>query len=146
MPTAGRLVAALALGLAALVAALAYVPELPEGVRPGWLLPAAGLAGLIVGWRGIGRRAGQGWRRAPASGLQGMAATVLWLAAGFAIVRMIELALQRHYPGPVEAVLDVPLIALGYLRPLLEPGLVALLAGGGAAAGLAAEYAARRWR
>ena len=81
MPTAAKLVSAIAFALVGCLAALAYIPQLPVGTSPGYLTPAVTALGLLIGWRGMGRFAGKGWGESMGLGLKTSALLVPCSAA-----------------------------------------------------------------
>ena len=144
MPTAAKLVAAFAWAALGWLVASRVAPDLPEG--PGRFAILIAGAGLVLGWRIAGTRAGQGWRAAVG---QGLTTTVAVVVAGVFIhssIRMVRLSLMGMYRGPLEAVVDVPGLMVQYLWLWARGDVVAALVAGGVVAGLATELAARRWR
>ncbi len=147
MPTAARLVAALAFAVVAFAAARAYVPLLPEGTQVRLFAPVAALIGAATGWWVMGPLAGRGWGAAIGFGMRSAATAVFWAALLFSGREMILRSINRRYGGPMEAVVGTFDIALDYVRLLVsDPRVPAVLVLGGALGGLMAEVAARRWR
>ena len=58
MPTAARLIAAIALGLLAIVISVQVVPLMPEGTDFGYFFHINVALGLLTGWIFMGRRVG----------------------------------------------------------------------------------------
>lgn len=146
MPTAAKLVSAIAFALVGLWAALAYIPQLPEGSSYGYLREIMTALGLVIGWRGMGRFAGRGWGEAVGLGLKTSVLLVFWALLGFSTYTMIVRSTRQIYRAdPVKAVLDVPNIMLEYGRLALAQDVLVALVVGGVLGGLLAELAARRW-
>lgn len=146
MPTAAKLVSAVAFALVALWAAVAYIPKLPEGTSVGYLRETMVALGLLIGWRGMGRFAGRGWGESIGLGLKTSALIVFWALLGFATFTMIVRSTRQIYRAdPFKAVMDVPNIMLEYGRLILAQDVLIALIVGGMVAGILAEMAARRW-
>lgn len=146
MPTAAKLVSALGFALVALWATLAYVPQLPEGADLGYLRQIMLGLGAVIGWWGVGRQVGRGYGAAAGYGLRGAALIVLWALLGFSTYIMLTRSMRRMYQSdPGRALLDVPRIMIDYGRLLMAQEVILALVVGGLAAGLIAEWTARRW-
>ena len=103
--------------------------------------------GLVIGWRAMGRFAGQGWGESVGLGLKTSALIVFWALLGFATFTMVVRSTRRIYRAdPFKAVMDVPNIMLEYGRLILAQDVLTALIVGGFLAGLLAEMAARRWK
>lgn len=147
MPTAAKLVAAVVFAIVAAIAALLYIPGLPEGSQTGWFIEISATVGLIVGWRAMGRLAGKGYTTAISSGIRSSVTTAFWLVLGFSINEMIYRATKMRYGGsPMEAVLAVFDLMLYYGRLMLTPEVLGTLLIGGIVGGLITEWASRRWK
>lgn len=158
MPTAAKLVSALALALVALWGTLAYIPQLPEGADTGDLLPIMAVLGALVGWHSLGRsvgaargqraglRAGRGYVEAMGHGLRATVLVVFWATLGFSTSTMLMRSTRQVYRGdPWLALMDVPRLMLDYGRLLVAQDVILALTVGGLCAGLVAEWSARRW-
>ena len=146
MPTATKLVSAVAFALVAFWAAVEYVPQLPEGTDVGYLREIMAGLGLLIGWRALGRSAGRGYGESAGAGLRTSALLVFWALLSFSTYTMLVRSTRQIYRADAgKALLDVPQIMLDYgMRALAQDVLIALIAGG-LIAGLAAEWTARRW-
>lgn len=145
MPTAAKLVAAIAFALVGAVAARGYVPLMPEHAAPGLLVPACALIGALAGWFVVGPRAGALWRFAPSNGLSGaivLAAAVLVL---FSTYEMLSRALDKRYSGPEEALQGVFGIAWDHMTTMADIRVLGPLIIGGVLGGVVTEWAGRRW-
>lgn len=146
IPTMAKLFAGLVLAATGVLCARGIVPQLPPGVQAANQLPLImGSFGLLLGWRVVGLRPGRGWRDAVNDGLRGavylLIATFVFLGA----FEMLRLALRMRYHDVMEAVTDV--IGQGATLAVASLGLqpVITLGVGAALAGLAAEWAHRRF-
>ena len=146
MPTAAKLFAAFAFALLAFFAAEVYKPHMPEGTQFGYFSFVASLIGLVCGWRIMGPEAGRGNWAAVNSGLKTSASTVGLALLIFSTYEMLVLAFRPAYKGPMEAVVGIFDLAVGFFLMLLAWDVLAVLLVGGALAGLLSEWAARRWR
>lgn len=146
MPTAAKLVAALAFAAVAFAAATAYVPRLPEGTQATWFPPLSALIGALTGWMVMGPLAGRGWGASAGYGLRTSATVVFWAALLFSIREMVLRSMNKRYDGPMEAVVGTFDIMLDYGARMLDARVLGVLVAGGILGGLAAEVAARRWR
>ena len=146
MPTGARLMAAISLAVLAFVLSGMVVPLMPESTDFGYFLPLNVVLGLIVGWRVMGRRAGRGIVAAINNGFAGVFVLMLWAIFLQAANEMVRLALRNRYDGPFEAIGAIIRIGLKDGAVLLAPHIIATLLIGGVLAGLATEFAWRRWR
>ena len=145
MPTTAKLVSAVAFALVALLAAVAYIPHLPENTSVGYFREIMAALGLLLGWQSMGRNAGRGWGEAAGQGLKTSALIVFWALLSFASYTMILRSTKQIYRAdPVKALLDVPRIMLDYGRLAVAQDVLAVLILGGLLGGLLAEFTARR--
>ena len=70
MPTAAKLIAAVAFAIVALIAAITFVPHMPEGSQIGLFRELTAAIGFIVGWFVMGDLFGKGYGEAAGSGLR----------------------------------------------------------------------------
>lgn len=146
MPTAARLVAALTLGVLAIIVSFLIMPLMPEGTDFGnfpWVNMAIG---ALCGWLLMGPRVGRGFVGAVNNGLTGV--TVM-LAAGLLFqgaAKMFKQANRQAYDDPFEALADIFVLALEYFFVIAVPSVLITLAIGGLISGLMTENAGRRWR
>lgn len=145
MPTAAKLISAVAFAIVALIAATAFVTHMPEGSRIGLFPEITAGIGFAVGWLVMGGLVGQGYGEAAGSGLRTSVTLVFFTLLGFAIYLMVQKSYKMVYDGPMEAVLGVFEIMLEYGQMMLVPDVLGVLAVGGVLGGLAAEWAGRRW-
>ena len=145
MPTASKLIAAVAFGLVAYLAALAYVPLLPDGTTTGYFAEIMAGLGLVIGWQTMGAQIGRGYAEAASLGLRTSLFIVVWALLGFAVYAMILRSTKMIYHNAGEAMLDVPIQMMTYGKLLGDVRLIETLIVGGVIGGLVTEYAGRRW-
>jgi hypothetical protein len=149
MPTAARLVAAIVLAAVGWFASELVKPliETQTGrTQFGGLSLINLVLGALCGWIVIGKRAGRGHSAAIGNGLTGGAVLVFWALFVQAVREMVDRSLARRYDGPVEAIAAIFELAVEYGAFLLDTQMLVTLVGGAILAGLAAEFAAGRWR
>ena len=146
MPTAAKLVAALAFAALGWLGAWAFKPLMPSETQWGYFQPICAALGLLVGWGFTGARAGRGYGAALGSGLTG--ATVLVVAAlfVFSVREMLLRSMTFRYGGPLEAVVAVFAIMLDHAALMGDALFLSVLVAGGLVAGLMTEAASRLWR
>ena len=145
MPTAAKIVSAVAMALVGLWAAVAYIPQLQD-TSVGYFREMMAALGFVVGWRSLGRNSGRGYSESLGVGLRGSFLVVFWALLGFATYTMLVRSTKQVYSGdPGKALLDVPQIMLQYGKLLMAQEVIVALVVGGVVAGLVAEFAARRW-
>lgn len=145
LPTAAKLFSALGFALLGWAAAAVLGQSLPEGVIIGRVPEGAVIAGLVCGWRIMGADVGRGFGAALGTGLRTGVVMVVLVLLGVAIWEMLQAAMQRHYPGPFEALMGMVQLALRYGAFLGNATFLAVMAAGSAVLGLLAEVAGRRW-
>lgn len=145
MPTASKLVAALAFAMVAALAAHLFIPAMPEGTQVKYFREISAAIGFACGWHVMGRAAGKGYVEAINMGVITSIITLFWCLLGFSIYFMILKSTKMMYDGPMEAVLGVFEFMLDYGKLLAAPATPVVLAVGGALAGLLTEAAGRRW-
>jgi hypothetical protein len=146
MPNAARLVAALSLALIAFFVSWQVMTLMPEGTDFGWFTHVNIAIGLIVGWVVMGKRPGGGLTPAINNGLTGMAVMVFWGLFVQSTNEMVALAMRHRYEGPLDAILGIFEIGMKYARVLMVPNIIATLLIGGVLAGMACQYASKKWR
>ncbi|KNG95458.1 TrgA family protein [Pseudaestuariivita atlantica] len=148
-PTAAKLVAAVCLGALGWYVSELIKPLVTEAkviTAFGWFSVVNAVIGAIVGWVFIGSRAGGGMSAAIGIGITGMALMVLWGLGLQGANEMIALAMKNRYDGPVEAVTAVFELSIEYFFLMSTVEIWMTLIVGGIVSGIAAEFAARRWR
>ncbi|MEI4470836.1 TrgA family protein [Frigidibacter sp. MR17.24] len=155
MPNAAKLVAALCLAAVGFFGAVAVVPHMPEGQRVGKLWLIAVLAGVLVGWRMLGRDMTPrrtltqvevpGAASTCAAGLRAAALTAICTLFAASTVVMFIRAFDRRYKGPMDAVVSIFDLCLGYAPLFTHVDVLLTLAIGGILAAYAARGAGRAW-
>ena len=146
MPTAAKLIAAVAFALVGWFAAMAYIPRLPEGTNTGYFAQITSGLGFVIGWFTLGPNAGKGYVEGMSLGLRTSMLVVIWALVGFSTYAMIMRSTKMIYKNAGEAVLDVPIQMMNYCKVMGSVPLIMVLVIGGIVGGLATEFAGRRWR
>ena len=146
MPTAAKLVAAIALAAVMYLATVTFIPGLPEGTQTGYIREIAAGIGFFCGWFFVGRAPGNTFPEAMSTGLKGAVIACFWVLLAASGYLMIRRSMRMMYDGAFDAVLGVfeQLIELGAL--LFVPGVIGVLLFGGLAVGAVTRGAARRWK
>jgi len=145
MPTASKLVGAVLFAIVAAIAAHLFIPVLPEGTQVKLFREISAGIGFICGWRVMGRNTGRGMSEAVGTGIRTSVTTLFWVMLGFSIYQMVLRSTKMLYDGPMEAVVGVFDIMLGYGKLLIHPATPVALLVGGVVAGVLTEIAGRRW-
>lgn len=146
MPTAGKLIGAI------LFAALAYFvsdlvkPLLPEGTQTGLMSPLNAFFGLLMGWRIMGRGAGNGYVSSLGYGLTTMVAIVFWCLLLWSGYEMTRRAMRLYYDGPMEALKEMTVLMADYGRmAVTDPTVVGAAIVGSLFMAMVTEFFAKRW-
>lgn len=145
MPTASKLVAALAYALLGFIAAQTFGKYLPEGTPLGYFREITAAIGFIVGWLVMGKLTRKGYREAINSGLVTALVLVFWALLVFSLYFMLKKSTRMMYDGPMDAVLGVFQLMFDYGKMLLVPDMLGVILIGGIIAGLITEWAGKRW-
>ncbi len=146
MPNAARLVAAVCLALLAFIISGQIMPRMPEGTGFGYFTHVNVVLGVLCGWIIMGKRAGRGFTPGVNNGLTGMASLIFWGLFVQGTYEMVRQAMRNRFDGPFEALLAIFEIGLDYAKVLIAPNIILTALIGGVLAGLATEFAWRRWR
>lgn len=147
MPTAAKLISGVAFLIVGYLAALAYIPQLPEGTKTAFFPELTAALGFLVGWRSLGLVVGKGYAESLSYGLRASIILVFSALLVFSVYHMIQQAFKvGHYHDAGEAVLDVPMTMLDYGKLLWAPQVIEVLVIGGVLGGLVAEFVDKRWR
>lgn len=146
MPTAGKLIGAV------LFAALAYyVSEqiklnLPsEGAGARMFSQVNALFGAVMGWRIMGRNAGQGFVAATGFGLTTIFAITFWCILIWSAYEMIRRAVRGRFDGPVEALFGMANLMVEYSTLIVTPAVVGSAVIGSFVCAMVTEYFSHRW-
>ncbi len=146
MPNAARLAAAVSLAILAFIISGQVMPLMPEGTDFGYFTVVNMTLGVLCGWIGMGRKAGRGLVGAINNGFTGMATLIFWGLFVQGCYEMFRRAMRNRYDGPFEAVAAIFEIGgIEYGTVLLNANIIVTAIVGGILAGLATEYAFRRW-
>ena len=145
MPTAAKLIAALAFAALAWVASDMVVPLLDEGTPVGRLHVVNAGIGALMGWRVMGPRVGDGVVRAFGVGVSTVAATLFWCLLAWGGQVMLKNSTRMLYDGPVDALLDMANQMVEYLLLVSTVPIMATLLVGALIGAAVTELAARRW-
>lgn len=147
MPTGGKLIGAI------VFAALAYfISDLikpllveTEGTRLGWFSPVNAFIGAIMGWRIMGKGAGNTYRQSFGYGLTTLAAIVFWCLFAWSGYKMILRSMAQRYDGAMHALKGMAEMFLDYgkMAAVGEVILPALI--GALFVSWLTEFFARRW-
>ena len=145
MPTASKLVAAVAYALLGFLAAQTFVKYLPEGTPLGYFREMTAAIGFIVGWLVMGKLNRKGYREAINTGLVTALILVFWTLLAFSLYFMLRKSMRMMYDGPMEAVLGIFQLMFDYGKMLVQPDMIGVILIGGIVAGLVTEWAGKRW-
>ncbi len=146
MPTAARLVAAILMACLGWILSDLIRPMLPEGTPFGRFNEINAFIGLCVGWVVVGSRAGRGFVPGINNGLTGTAVLFIWGLAVHSSYEMFRLSMRNRYDGPMEAITGIFVIAAEFGVLIFKPSVLFPALIGALIIGLAADYAANRWR
>ncbi|WP_127900402.1 TrgA family protein [Solirhodobacter olei] len=146
MPTAAKLIAALAFFAVAFVAAESFKPLMPPGSQFGYFSLICGGIGAVTGWMVSGAMAGRGTITAIGNGIRSSATIVFFALILFTGREMVIRSMQHMYHGPMDALQAMAGMIAKYAVMLTATTELVVLIGGGILAGLVTEWASRRWR
>ncbi len=146
MPTAGKLVAALLFAAVGYGAAIAFIPELPEGTQVKIFPEINAVIGMLVGWWVMGSQVGNPLLAAARRGLGTSVYLLFWADFVFSMRDMVINSTKFVYPTPTKAVLGFFDNMVAFFLMSLTPAVLTILVVGGLSAGIAAELAHRKWR
>ena len=102
--------------------------------------------GILVGWRLMGVRGGQGRNYAIQGGILTAVALMIWTIVVLSIRSMVQQAMKGKYGGNIsEAVVSGFQIAIDSVKDYWNVPIVLALVVGGIVGGIVADWAARRW-
>lgn len=146
MPTAAKLIAALAFAALGYVLAELYKDLAPLGTRFGFFSEISALLGLAAGWLVMGKLAGRGYWRAWGAGVRTAAVMLVWGLIGFALFEMVRRGADGRYGASLMKTLTGgAALLVDYARAAVELNFLATMAIGGAVAGIITEWAKRNW-
>lgn len=145
MPSAGRVVGAILVGLLAWFVSEMYKPLMLEGTSFGQFSTYNTMLGAVLGWLMLGMRAHRLRSSSVAAGLTAVLVTVFWALFLHSIVEMMKLSLRNAYDGPVEAVVGVALLMIEYGAIMATAEMLVTLIIGGCVIGYLSGKAEKRW-
>lgn len=146
MPTAARLVAAIAYAAVAYLASESFKPLLPEGTKIGYLSEINAFIGLLCGWFIMGRLVGPRHGNILAMGFRSTASMLFYILLFHSLWQMLRLSMRLHYDGPMDAVIGVFEQAYEYgIMVVTSVEVMAILLIGGAIGAYLANWINRRW-
>jgi hypothetical protein len=145
MPTAAKLIGAIVFAALAYFVSDLVKPLLPEGTQVGLMSPINAFFGLLMGWRIMGRGAGNGYMSSMGYGLTTMVAIVFWCLLLWGGYEMTRRAMRLYYDGPVEALQEMTVLMAEYGRTALDPQVIGAAVVGSLLASMLTEFFARRW-
>jgi len=145
MPTGGKLVGAFVFAMLAYFISDLCKPLLPEGTNVSMLSEANAFIGLIMGWRIMGRGAGETYRQAFGYGLTTLGATVFWCLTMWAGHEMLKRAIRKYYDGPTHALQEMAELFMEYGRLIAVTEVVVPALIGALFLAWVTEFFARRW-
>ena len=146
MPTAARLFSAVALAILAFIVSGQVMPLMPEGTDFGMFTYVNMAVGAVMGWVVVGKRAGRGLIPGITNGMTGTLAMMFWCLCIYGAYEMFSRAMDRRYDDPFESVMAIFELGFDYASMIFVQNIIVTLLIGGVLAGLAAEYAAKRFR
>jgi hypothetical protein len=145
MPTAAKLIGAIVFAALAWFVSDLVKPLLPEGSQVGLLSPVNAFFGLIMGWRIMGRGAGNGYVPSLGYGLTTLAAIVFWCLLLWSGYEMTRRAMRLYYDGPMEALQEMAALMAEYARMAADPQVIGAAVIGSLLGAMLTEFFAKRW-
>lgn len=145
MPTAGKLLAALAFALVGLVGAMSFQPLMPPTTAWGAFVPICAVIGAVCGWKVLGPRTGRSWRLAVGAGLSTSAVLVVVALVLFSGREMLLRSISGRYAGPMEATVSTFGLVMEHAALMGDAAFLGVMVAGGILGGLLAEAAQRHW-
>lgn len=145
MPTAGKLIGAVLFAAMAWYVSDLVKPLLPEGTPTGMLSPINAVFGWLMGWRIMGRRAGEGFVSATGLAITTGVAIVFWCLLAWGGYEMYDRSIRKLYDGPFEALQDMAQQMIEYGKLAAEPNVVLSWFVGSLLAGWITEFFGQRW-
>ncbi len=149
MPTAARLVAALAL---ACVCPLMYFlvnsqyPDLRLELEREPLMGMLAVVGFLVGWLSLGKRVTTKLGNGIFLGIRAAVTIAVWSVFLCALYYIVDQMLDHGFYEPLDAILAMFGKMTDYARYLLNWRIIALALFAGMTIGMLTENTARRWR
>lgn len=147
MPTGGKLIGAIVFGALAYFISDLIKPLLleTEGTRLGWFSPVNALVGVAMGWRIMGKGAGETYRQSFGYGLTTLAAIVFWSLFVWSGYKMIVRSMAQRYDGAMHAIKGMAELFLDYARLAAAVEVIIPAVIGALFMAWLTEFFARRW-
>lgn len=145
MPTGAKIVAAVCFAAMCWLVSGFIPPLLPEGTPTPLLQPVNAAVGFVMGWRILGRNAGEGFMRSIGHAATTTVASLFWCLLIWSGELMITRSMRLLYNGPVEALQDMAVEAIEYLKLIGTTEIVIATLIGTLIAAALTDSAARRW-
>lgn len=145
MPTGGKLVGAIVFAMLAYWLSDLVKPLLPENKSAGLMSEFNALIGLVMGWKIMGKGAGETYRQTFGYGLTTVAATVFWCLTMWAGYEMLRQAIRKRFDGPMEALREMAQLFLDYGRLIAVQDIIWPAIVGGLFLAWVTHFFARRW-
>lgn len=145
MPTALKLVPAVAFALVGLLAGLACVAQQPLRTAACMMPAIVAALGFIIGWWFFGRNFGKRYGQSVGYGLPSSILFV-WALLGFSTYTVLVKSTRQLYrAGAAKAVCDIPKIMMEYGKPAMAQEVFIAPVVGGIMGSMVVEFSARRW-
>ena len=145
MPTGGKLVGAIVFAMLAYWLSDLVKPLLPENKSAGLLSEWNAFIGLLMGWKIMGKGAGETYRQTFGYGLTTVAAIFFWCLALWAAYEMLRQAIRKRFDGPMEAMREMAQIFLDYARIVAVQDIIWPAVVGGLFLAWVTHFFAKRW-
>ncbi len=146
MPTAAKLVASIMLAISGFIVVIVVVNVYPDAARRSvGLTTTAVLAGLIIGWRSLGKRISEDEGSGMNSGLKAGVLMFVWVIFLYALENMIGGIKDNLYYQPMTALLVIPAGMIKYGQMALNVPLIGTMVVLAAISGKVTKTADSRW-
>ena len=146
MPTAAKLVASILMAISGIIVVTVAVNVYPDIARRSvGLTSAAVLMGVIVGWRGLGRRISEDEGSGIISGLKAGIAMFVWVIFLYGLEDMIAGIMDNAYYQPMSALLVIPAGMIRYGQMALNVPIMGTMVVLAVIVGKMTKTADRRW-
>lgn len=147
-PTAAKLIAGLLFAILAFFVTGLVIPNIPYGNPTLGFGLCNAVIGFLMGWRIVGRRAGEGYGFGAAYGVTAAVAIVFWVLLFWAGREMIDRALDIRYKDPTEALEEMVRMMIDYAGYMLDNNVLPALFVGAVFCGVVTEWVGQKnmWR
>ncbi len=145
MPTAAKLMSAIAMAFLAFIVSEQVKPLLPEDTQFGYFSFANAAFATLFGWKIVGRNVGKGTISSVNNAISGVLAMVIFLLFAHAARIMYYNAIDLRYKSTADALQSVFDMMFEHGWLMMTPTILLTLLGGALFIGLLAEATSRRW-